>query len=70
MKTVLVKLIQETLRNINIEDIALASGVSVENIDNYLPYIGNYLVSTSISNSHDELNMEKTISLSNRIHKC
>lgn len=48
--------------------LALASGISIENINDYLPYVDYYLVSSSISNSHDELNKEKTIELSNAIH--
>lgn len=48
--------------------LALASGVSIDNIHTYLPYVDYFLVSSSISDNHDILNKEKTIKLSELIH--
>lgn len=47
--------------------LALASGVSAENVEDYLPYVTTFMVATSISNADDTLNPEKVKELANLI---
>ncbi|KKP68649.1 MAG: Adenine phosphoribosyltransferase [Candidatus Moranbacteria bacterium GW2011_GWE1_35_17] len=48
--------------------IAIASGITVENVRKFIPYNDCFLVATGISFSHTELNPEKTQLLSSYIH--
>lgn len=48
--------------------LALASGVTVDNIYSYLPYVDAYLVGTGIEDSFGVLNPNKTKELAERIH--
>lgn len=49
--------------------LAIASGITVENVKNYLPYCDCFLVATGISSSHIELEQYKVKSLADRIHQ-
>ena len=40
--------------------LAIASGITPENVSNYLPFVNAFLVATGISSSSTELNEEKT----------
>lgn len=62
-----IKIMSKEVRTIGSKKLALASGVSIENIDEYLPYVDIFMVASSISDSHDRLNREKTIELSKKI---
>jgi len=55
-------------RMANNTKLALASGVSAENVTEYLPYVDIFLVASSISVTHDLLDSKKTKELSNLIH--
>lgn len=48
--------------------LAIASGITVENVEDFLPFCDCFLVATGISFSHTELDPEKTQELSSRIH--
>jgi hypothetical protein len=47
--------------------IALASGVTIDNVGDYLPYVDCFLVNTGISESWTELDQQKTTDLAQRI---
>lgn len=47
--------------------LAIASGIDISNVDEFLPYIDAFLVSSSISINHRDLDMEKTKTLCNKI---
>ena len=48
--------------------LALASGVTVDNVENYLPYVDYFLVATGISINFYELDPLKVMNLSRKIH--
>jgi len=48
--------------------LALASGVTVENVGDYLEWVDCFLVATGVSDSHTELNPLKVGALADRIH--
>ncbi len=48
--------------------LAIASGISAENVRDYLPYVDDYLVATSISTDFFNLNETKTKELAKIIH--
>lgn len=50
------------------KSLALASGVDISNVNNYLPYVDDFLVATGISDNFSTLNEEKTKELSDLIH--
>lgn len=47
--------------------LAIASGITPDNVKDYLPYADAFLVSTGISDSWSELNLEKTQLLVSRV---
>lgn len=47
--------------------LAVASGITVENVEGYLPYVDYFLVATGISRSFHELDPELTAELGRRI---
>ena len=49
--------------------LAIASGIRIDNLKDYIEYVDYFLVSTGISIDHSNLNKEKTIELSNLIHQ-
>lgn len=49
-------------------DLAIASGITVENVHEYTPYINGFLVSTGISKDFHNLDYERTKELALRIH--
>lgn len=49
--------------------LALASGVTVDNVGNYLPYVDFFLVATGISTSFYELDPVKVMCLAKAIHE-
>lgn len=48
--------------------IALASGVTPENVDAYLPFVDAYLVATGISLDFEHLDASRTRALVERVH--
>lgn len=48
--------------------LALASGVTVENVEHYLPYVDAYLVGTGIEKRFGVLDPDKVAALQDRIH--
>jgi len=48
--------------------LALASGVSVDNVEDYFPYVDDFLVATGISSTWSELDPERTKELADVIH--
>mgnify|MGYP003552719058 FL=1 len=48
--------------------LALASGVALDNVVAYLPYVTHYLVASSISEDTYTLDFEKTAALAGKIH--
>jgi predicted TIM-barrel enzyme len=48
-------------------DLAICSGISIENIDNYLPYIDQFLVASSLLKDEDNFDLNKLKQMSNRI---
>ena len=48
--------------------LALASGVTLENVVQYLPFVEYFLVATGISTSFHELDPEKVFNLAKEIH--
>jgi len=48
--------------------LALASGVTEDNIEDYLPYVNAFLVPTSINDDFHNLNLEKTRRLVIKVH--
>lgn len=49
--------------------LAVASGMTPENVCDFLPYVDRFLVATGISDSHTELNPSKTRAFANVIAK-
>jgi uncharacterized protein len=49
--------------------LAIASGITLENVEEYLPYADCFLVATGISNSHTELNPLKVRRLAEILEK-
>ena len=49
--------------------LAIASGVTIENVQDYLPYVEYFLVATGISRTFHELDPEKVLNLSKAIHE-
>ena len=47
--------------------LAIASGVTPDNVNDYLPYINAFLVSTGISKDFHNLDLEKTKELMEKI---
>ena len=47
---------------------ALASGVTPENVDDYLPWVDAYLVATGISRDFEHLDPARTRALVERVH--
>jgi predicted TIM-barrel enzyme len=47
--------------------LAIASGITVQNVDRYLEWADCFLVATGISDSHTELNPSKVRALLERI---
>ena len=56
------------LANASGNGLALASGVSLDNVGMYLPYATHYLVASSISEDTYTLDFEKTAALAGKIH--
>ncbi len=48
--------------------LAIASGITPSNVGEYLPYVDAFLVATGISDSFNELNLDKTTELAEKIH--
>jgi predicted TIM-barrel enzyme len=48
--------------------LALASGVSIDNVESFLPHVDDFLVGTSIESSLGVLDLERTRALADRIH--
>jgi hypothetical protein len=48
--------------------LAIASGISLENVESFLPYAYYFLVASSISKSFTELDFDKTKALAEKIH--
>ena len=48
--------------------LAVASGITSENVGDYLPYVSDYIVSTGVSDSFTEINTDKVRKLSNLIY--
>ena len=64
------KFIQKAVGHNEPHRFALASGVSEENVRSYKPYIGNFLVASSICKPNsDEFDEDKLSRLCNLIHK-
>ena len=55
---------------IGINPLAIASGITPENIEAYLPYVDCYLVATGISHSFTELDPEKVSQLASLIARA
>lgn len=49
--------------------LAIASGITLENVENYLPYTEYFLVATGISHTFNELDPVKVGELCKAIHK-
>jgi predicted TIM-barrel enzyme len=49
--------------------LAIASGITPENIEKYLPYVDYFLVATGISKTFDEFDPEKRKLLAQKIHE-
>lgn len=49
--------------------LAIASGITPENVSEYLPFVDAFLVATGISDSDTELNENKTRTLVEKVHK-
>lgn len=49
--------------------LALASGIALDNVHTYRPYVTHYLVASSISEDDYTLDFEKTAALAGRIHR-
>jgi len=49
--------------------LAIASGITPENVDGYLPYVDAFLVATGISSSFTELDPERVRMLAERVHE-
>lgn len=49
--------------------LAVASGITLDNVESFLPYIDHFLVSTGISKSFDELDYYPTKNLAHKIHQ-
>ena len=51
-----------------VHPLAIASGMTPENVSAYLPYVDCFLVATGISDSHTELNATRTKEFSRRVN--
>jgi uncharacterized protein len=49
--------------------LAIASGITRENVEEYMPYVDCYLVATGVSDSHTELNASKMRALAQVLKK-
>lgn len=50
------------------QSLAIASGITSENVLDYLPFVDIFLVASGISDSFEQLNAEKTEELAKKIH--
>ena len=55
-------------KSIGERSLALASGVTIDNVDNYLPYVDYFLVATGISTNFHELDPVRVQKLAEKIH--
>lgn len=60
--------IQELHSYVGDVPLAIASGIAVDNVEQFLPYVKYFLVSTGISDTFTEFNQEKVAQLTKRIH--
>ena len=60
--------IEQMREGIGDHALAIASGITPENVFMYLPFCDCFLVATGISDSHTELNAGKVRSLAEQIH--
>jgi uncharacterized protein len=49
--------------------LAIASGITPENVEAYLPYVDAFLVATGISSSFTELDSERVRMLAEKVHE-
>lgn len=60
--------IQDMRRYLGDHPLALASGVDIDNVESFLPYVDCFLVSTSISLSFHQLDPIKVKALADKVH--
>lgn len=61
--------IQAMRRAINGHPLAIASGMSVENVERFMPYCDCFLVASSIGHSFSELDPQKTLAFAKKLGK-
>lgn len=67
-ETASVAKIMQMKQAIGQKPLALASGITAENVEEYLPWVDAFLVATGISQSFYELDIEKVRQLSDIVH--